>query len=284
MKKLLLTALLFSSCFAVSSQEDLEIIGTVVNNQNRPVSSAYVSIPAAFLSAATSTDGKFNLSLANVDYKMDDIIEISSKAETLKITIGEYMELNNKYIVINDGSFANENNTKNIATNKKEPLKYTEAKKTSLVLNRVKKGNQIFIKNQRGKTFFKERVQTENLLKKEFDLNFLKDGSYFFEIEKDLQIDIIPFTVSFERGIIYLESKKATIHKPHIKFEDQIVRLSQLSLDRKPVTINIYDNNSELLHTETTNNEQNINRVYKLGKGEFKIVIKSMPEEVYSTI
>ncbi|SHI68196.1 carboxypeptidase-like regulatory domain-containing protein [Algibacter luteus] len=287
MKKLLLIILLCSSLL-VSSQETLEIIGTIVNSQNSPVSSASVSIPAAFLRTTTDQEGQFNLSLENVNYKIDDIIKISSTAadETINMTIGDYMKLNKKQIVLNDGSATDKRNKEKIATTKEERFEYTEAKKTLLTLNKVKQGNKISIKNYRGQTFFDERVETESLLSKEFDLNFLKDGNYFFEIEKDIQIDIIPFTISFEKGIIFLKNKENTLFKPHVKFENESVKLTQLSPNKEPVTVNIYGdyyNTYELIYTETIRDEQDIKRLYKLEKGNFKIVIKSNNKE-YATL
>ena len=287
MKKLLLILLLCSSLL-VSSQETLEIIGTIVNSQNTPVSSASVSIPAAFLRTTTDQEGQFNLSLENVNYKIDDIIKISSIAndESINMTIGDYMKLNKKQIVLNDGSATEKRNKEKIATTKEERFEYTEAKKTLLTLNKVKKGDKISIKNYRGQTFFNERVETESLLSKEFDLNFLKDGNYFFEIEKDVQIDIIPFTISFEKGIIYAKELENTLFKPHVKFENEFVKLSQMSPNKEPVTIDIYGDNLntfELIYTETIEDEQDINRLYKLEKGSFKIVIKSNNKE-YATL
>ncbi|MGB5418472.1 hypothetical protein, partial [Algibacter sp.] len=101
MKKLL-TILIFSSCFIMSSQDDLEIKGTIVNEQNFPLENASVSIPSAFLRTASSQKGEFNLSLANMVYDTDDVIEISGKdiEETVHITIGNYLKLNKKVFVI----------------------------------------------------------------------------------------------------------------------------------------------------------------------------------------
>ena len=280
--KNLLIILLLSSYFFINAQE---IKGTVVNNQNMPISSVSISIPGAFLRTVTTNNGKFNLSLANLDYKTDDIIEISSSRidETVKITIGDYLKLDNKKIIINDGSSAVSNTNKTIEPSKKTP-KYTEARKTSLILNKIRKGNQIYIKNQRGKIFYKELIALDNLQKKEFDLNFLEDGAYFFEIEKDLIFHIIPFIIDFENGITYLKDQESTLFKPQVKFENELVKINHMSLEKEPITIDLYDNNTQaLLYTETIKGEQDIKRIYKLEKGSFKIVVKSKNKE-YATL
>ena len=285
MKNLLIIFLL-SSCFTINAQQEVEIKGTVVNNQNIPISSASVSIPSAFLRTVTTNEGKFNLSLANLNYKMDDVIEISSNTidKTFKITIEDYIKLDNKKIVVNDGNLAAARTKKTNKTSKKQQHSYTAAKKTYLVLKNVKKGNLISIKNNRGKVLHKESISIDDLRKKEFDLNFLDDGAYFFEIEKDFILDIIPFVVDFEQGITYLKNKKSTLFKPQVKFENELVNIRQMSLSKEPVTIDIYDNDSEtLLYTETVKDEQNIIRRYKLEKGYFKIIVKSNNTE-YATL
>ncbi|WP_396602709.1 hypothetical protein [Algibacter sp. R77976] len=283
--KTITTLLILCSFFIMSSQNDDEIKGIIVNQQNIPVKNATISIPSAFLRTVSSEDGKFNLSLANMIYKTDDVIEISIEDtdEIIKLTIDDYLKLNKKVFVMSGGEKKVAKNKKAIATIKQEPTKYTEAKKTSLILDNVKKGNKISIKNYKGKVFFKELIETSNLKKKEFDLNYLVDGSYFFEIEKDLQISIIPFNISYEKGVIYSKYNKTRFFKPHIKVENEVVILTQISENGDPITINIYDENNQLLYNDTTENELDIQRAFKLKKGSFKFVITSNNRE-YATL
>ena len=59
-----------------------------------------------------------------------------------------------------------------------------------------------------------------------------------------------------------------------------------MSPNKEPVTVNIYGdyyNTYELIYTETIRDEQDIKRLYKLEKGNFKIVIKSNNKE-YATL
>lgn len=284
MKKLL-NILIFSYCFILNSQNNLEIKGIIVDNQNSPIEYASVSIPSAFLRTATCPQGKFNLSLANMDYETDDLIEISYKDsnETIEMTIEDYIKLNRKVFVINHGNVELPKSKKTITTTAIEPVQYSEAKKTTLTFNNVKKGNKISIKNNKGKLFFKELIETSELKKKEFDLNYLADGNYFFEIEKDSQINIKPFTLSYENGIIYSKHKETTLNKPHIKVENEMVLLTQVSEYGEPVTIDIYDENGVLLYNDTTENELDIQRAFKLKKGNFKFVITANNKE-YATL
>lgn len=287
MKKLL-TILAMSSCLAISAQDDLEIKGTIVNNQNQPVKEITVSVPSAFLRTVTGQDGKFNLSLANMNYGANDMIQISNNDNNkiIEMSIGDYLKLDNKKFVVNNGS-SNTSKKKKVAKTtktKKEKDKYSEAKKTTLALNEVKKGDKISIKNKNGKTFLKETITSSNIKNKEFDLNFLADGNYFFEIERELKINIIPFMLSFDKGIIYLKQQETVLYKPHIKVENEMVILTQISQNGAPISIDIYDENNELLYNDTTKDELDIQRAFKLKKGNFKFVITSNNNEYETEI
>ena len=103
--KVLINILIFSCCLVYSSQDNLEITGNIVNRQNIPVKNATISFPSAFLRTTTSMEGKFNLSLVNINYVTSDVIEISNKVnnEILKLTIKDYLKLESKVIVMDVG-------------------------------------------------------------------------------------------------------------------------------------------------------------------------------------
>jgi len=158
------------------------------------------------------------------------------------------------------------------------------SKKTALILNNVKKGNQISIKDNNGLVLYKELVETTGTYKKGFDLNQLPDGDYFFEVEKDLEIKTIPFMVN-SNGIIFNEKKEATIFKPFIKIKNGLALVTKLSPNRETVMISVFtdhNDNFQLVHSETIEDIQVMERAYKLEKGKYKIVINSNDKE-YTT-
>jgi hypothetical protein len=71
-----------------------------------------------------------------------------------------------------------------------------DAERTSLTLNDVKQGNLLSIKDDNGIILYKELIQKSGMYTKEFDLTTLPDGAYIFELDKDLEINTIPFTVN----------------------------------------------------------------------------------------
>jgi hypothetical protein len=157
-----------------------------------------------------------------------------------------------------------------------------DAKRTSLTLNDVKQGNLLSIKDNNGIILYKELIQKSGIYTKGFDLTTLPNGGYVFELEKDLEINTIPFTVAFSEVTFKKELEK-TIFKPFARVKGNIVYVSKLALNDEPLNVKIYFTNdytteSELIYSETIKNTLNINRIYKLSgvdKGTYKIIFNT---------
>ena len=152
---------------------------------------------------------------------------------------------------------------------------------TRLTLLNVKQGNQLYIKDAFGLVLYKESIEDTGDYVKGFDLTALPDGEYYFELEKDLEITVIPFEVKMNT-VEFFKEKETTIYKPYITNEENKVFVSKLSLDKEPLAVNIYyDNNSgsyDLIHSETIENTMNVQRVYNLSKnekGNYKLILKT---------
>ncbi|MEP3837304.1 MAG: hypothetical protein ABJM36_06630 [Algibacter sp.] len=158
------------------------------------------------------------------------------------------------------------------------------AKKTAIVLKNVKAGNLLTIKDNHGIILYKEEIKTNGLYTKGFDLTELPDGAYVFELEKDLEINTIPFTVALSK-VTFDKTDEATYFKPYVKQEKDLVYITKLNPELKETTINVYainDNESTLRFSEKIENTQSIEKIFKLTKGNFKIEINSGNKE-YTT-
>ena len=159
-----------------------------------------------------------------------------------------------------------------------------DSKKTSIVIENVKEGNLLSIKDNYGITLYKESIETNGIYKKGFDLTELPDGDYIFELEKDLEIKTIPFTVN--ANLVSLnKSHEATYFKPFVKQDKDLVYLTKLNLNNESTSINIFSNidgDYKLCHSENIENGQVIEKVFKLEKGNYKIVTSSNNKE-YTT-
>ena len=153
-----------------------------------------------------------------------------------------------------------------------------DAGRTSLTLNNVKQGNLLTIKDENGMLLYKEFIKKTGTYNKGFDLTSLPDGNYLFELEKDLEINTIPFAVKTNTVVFKKENEK-TIFKPYTRVVGNVAYLTKLALNAEPLKVEIYFNNEgvnlELIFSETIENTVNISRVYKLSnlkKGNYKIV------------
>ena len=158
-----------------------------------------------------------------------------------------------------------------------------DAKKTTLTLNDVKKGDELLIKNTHGMILYNESIQNSGDYTKGFDLTELPNGNYFFELNKAIKIVIIPFHVS-NNIVVFKKEKKVTIFKPYVRNKKNKIYITKLSLDQKPLDIKVYyedleGNDFDLIYTETINNgSKNIGRVLSLDEkleGTYKIVTKT---------
>lgn len=158
--------------------------------------------------------------------------------------------------------------------------KKVEIKNTTLSIHNVKQGQQLVIKDYNGIVLYKELIANSGAYHKGFDLTALPNGNYYFELDKDTEVQIIPFKVLMNK-VEFLKDKETKFFKPIIRFKDNKVLLSRLSLDYKPLEVKIYYDdysNKELIHTETFKDTKMVERVYALDKtkkGKYSVVIKT---------
>ena len=164
-----------------------------------------------------------------------------------------------------------------------------DAERTALTLYNVKQGNLLSVKDINGVILFKEYIQESGTYTKGFDLTALPNGAYIFELDKDLEINTIPFTVKSNIVLFEKENEK-TIFKPMVRVEGDKVYVSKLALNEEPLEIKIYFeglNGSELMFTETIENTKIIERIYRLdglNTGSYKIVFYTEGREFIKTI
>ena len=111
--------------------------------------------------------------------------------------------------------------------------------KTIIKLDNVKEGQRLLIKSKTGTIVYRESIQKTGLYKKEFDLTSLPNGDYFFELDKDFEITIIPFNVK-DAQVIFKKEEEKTIFKPVIRTENNILFVGKLALNMEPMKIEIF--------------------------------------------
>ena len=157
-------------------------------------------------------------------------------------------------------------------------------RKTALTISNVKEGNLLSIKDDNGVILYKESIQNTGTYRKGFDLTTLPDGGYFFEIDKDLEIETIPFTVKANE-VVFNKYEGVTIFKPYVRQKEDFVYITKLNTNLETVKINIYgiyNGDFQLIHSDKIENTKIINKIYKLKKGSYKIILNSDNKE-YTT-
>lgn len=163
-------------------------------------------------------------------------------------------------------------------------------KTTILKLTDVRQGQRLLIKSKNGTILYKESIKETGAYTKEFDLTSLPNGNYFFELEKDVYIQIIPFNVSFGT-VVFSKENEVRVFKPIVRTQNNKVLVSKLSLKQQPMTLEIYYDNPngpgfESVYSEKIANTKVIERIYSLDKnkpGNYKIVTK-VDGRVYTQI
>ncbi|MEP1487805.1 MAG: hypothetical protein ABJK28_05220 [Algibacter sp.] len=162
-----------------------------------------------------------------------------------------------------------------------------DAKRTSLTLENVKKGNLLSIKDDHGIILYKEQIEKTGNYTKGFDLTILPNGSYVFELDDDVKIKTIPFTLN-SSIVVFNKELEVITFKPIIRVKGDLVFINKLSLNKDPLKIDIYFKSSDdsfksgLMHTETIKDMKKIGKIFKLtglDKGTYKIVLNSEGRE-----
>lgn len=170
--------------------------------------------------------------------------------------------------------------------------KKVEIKNSTLSIHNVKQGQQLVIKDYYGIVLYKELIEKSGAYTKGFDLTTLPNGVYYFELDKDIEVQVIPFKV-YKNKVEFLKDKETKFFKPVIRFKDNKVLLSRLSFDNKPLEVKIYyDGYSgfsdyELIHTEKFKDTKIVERVYALDKtkkGNYRVVVKTEGREFTESI
>ena len=156
-------------------------------------------------------------------------------------------------------------------------------KKTAVTLVDVKQGHLLTIKDVNGLTLYKETIEKSGVYSKGFDLTALPNGDYFFELDKDVEIKVMPFFVS-SNNIKFDNSKEVIFFKPITRIENDLVYISKLSINKEALSISVFFETplkeSELVYYEKIDNGTMLSRIYKLErKGNYKIVYHSQGRE-----
>ena len=164
------------------------------------------------------------------------------------------------------------------ANNNHETFKEKEPKVTNMSFESVKQGSILSIKDQSGMILYKESIAKTGKYSKGFDLTSLPNGDYYFELDSELKIVVVPFTVALNE-VDFLKEEENTIYKPVLRLKDEKVYLSRPMLDGTPIDVKIFfSDNYDLVVSENFEKESEVKRIYdfsKSKKGNYVFVFES---------
>lgn len=161
-----------------------------------------------------------------------------------------------------------------------------DLKRTYVYIENVKVGNQLSIIDFNGFVLHKEQIIKTGNYSRGYDFTALPDGEYSFQLDKEMEIRTIPFTVE-SNNVLFNKEEETTIYKPLILVEGDYTFVSKLALDLEPVTIKIYYQDPEtfgynLIRTDIVKDVQTVERVYKLENMEnvnYKVVVSTKEKD-----
>ncbi|AUC21251.1 hypothetical protein BTO15_03630 [Polaribacter sejongensis] len=162
------------------------------------------------------------------------------------------------------------------ANDNKESTNAVAVKRVKVEYKAVKKGNALTIKNEYGITIYKQVLQSSGNYTKTFDLTNLEDGLYTTELEKDFEIIVKKLEVK-DGFVTFYKDENEIIFKPVIRTEGNLVMISKIEFEEKPLNVTLYYQNNIILSDEVSG-EKVLNRVYKLSefeKGTYKVVVNT---------
>ncbi|WP_417290781.1 hypothetical protein [Corallibacter sp.] len=156
-----------------------------------------------------------------------------------------------------------------------------KAKETYVTFSNVKKGSLLSLKDEDNQIIYKEEIQAEGYYSKKFDFTLLPTGNYYFELEKDLEINTKPFSVTLE-AIDFHEEKSVKFYKPIVSLKGSKVLISQLTLNKKPLDIKLYYEDGiggfEMIYATTLKDKLILETILKLSEertGTYKLILKT---------
>lgn len=147
--------------------------------------------------------------------------------------------------------------------------------KSLVKVEQINEGTQFLIKDENGITLYQETIDNSGIVSKLLDFSTLPDADYYFELDSEDEIKVIPFSVN-KSVAEFVAAEEYSIVKPKIVVADQMVHISNDATANQKVDVKVYYENDDLAFNELLNDAKAINRTYDFSsslKGSYTIVL-----------
>jgi uncharacterized lipoprotein YbaY len=148
-------------------------------------------------------------------------------------------------------------------------------KKARVEFEQVQKGSLLSIKDENGTIIYKEKIKNSGTFLRMFDFRELPQANYYFEIDGESEIRIIPFKVN-ENDTQLTENASYSIPKPQIKVEENLVFVSSQSAIKQNMDVKVFYEGNKLAFEESLTDSETVKRTYDFSNslaGDYTIVL-----------
>ena len=144
-------------------------------------------------------------------------------------------------------------------------------------LNDVKRGQLWLIKNSDGVIIHEQVIKNSGSYIQAIDFSSLENGNYSLEINKDFQIEVLPFTIDGGNPV-FKDEDSEIVFKPLIRTEKNLVLISKLEFNNTPMKVAIYYENEIIFNDNVEGSDDVLKRVYSLNKnikGSYTVILNA---------
>jgi len=151
--------------------------------------------------------------------------------------------------------------------------------RTNVTFKDVKKGSILSIKDMNGLVLYKEAILLDGNYTKGFDLTSLPNGNYYFEMDKDVEVKIMPFKV-LASVVTFDKSADVSIFKPVVFISNNnYVHVSQMAVNNEILSLEIFAENGDSIYSGRIIKEGDVlGKIYDFStaaKGVYTFVMKT---------
>lgn len=151
-----------------------------------------------------------------------------------------------------------------------------DVKLIDLKLNNSDGDLKISVKDAYGELLHSEKF-VGSYYSQKYDLNVLPVGDYYFEIEGQTKIKVMPFNVT-DKGIDFSNVIESVYYKPTVRQNEDLVFITKIALNEENLSVILYDQQLNVVYKEELNGDVNLGKTLnlkKLKRGYYNLLMKS---------
>ena len=141
-------------------------------------------------------------------------------------------------------------------------VKKEQGKMVTFALNKMNNVN-LSIYDAEGKMVHSEKVTSQKIINRTYDLKAFPEGTYYLEAESEMKIVRYEISVVGDTATLS-DTAISEVYKPVFVGKNGLVFLSIFNLSKSPVDIKIYDNDDNEVYASDKLMDQNVTKVFDI--------------------